>query len=284
MKSKNWDQLSFAQARHSEPSQPDFCLPNLVAGTVGVVAAPAGIGKTSLLMQIAASVAAGVPVAGGLLPTPEKSGKVVFIATEDPLPVLQRRAHFMVRSLEEQGAGGDLAERLDDNLSFFCAQTQVPILLWPDNIGEHGLDRLNVLARGARLLILDPIRSFHYCDEQDYSQMATLFSLLSSIAAYHGCTILFSHHVPQLASDADLGAPAGALGSSAFINATRWVMNLSGMSPAQAQHFGVAESERQHYVLASFTKSNYGEAIPGRWQRRSDKYEGVLSLCKLNGR
>jgi RecA-family ATPase len=93
MKSKDWDQLSFTLARHSEPPQPDFCLPNLVAGTVGVVAAPAGIGKTSLLMQIAASVAAGVPVAGGLLPAPAKTGRVVFLATEDPLAVLQRRAH-----------------------------------------------------------------------------------------------------------------------------------------------------------------------------------------------
>jgi len=284
MKSKNWEQVSFAQARNDEPPQPDLCLTNLIVGTVGVVAAPAGIGKTSLLMQIAASVAAGVQVAGGLLPAPDKTGKVIFLATEDPLAVLRRRAHFIVRSLEEQGAGIDVIERLDHNLNFFCAQTKVPILLWPDTLGEHGLDRLDVLARDARLLILDPIRRFHYCDEQDYSQMSMLFSLLTDIAANNGCTILFSHHVPQPTSDADLGAPTGALGSHAFINATRWVLNLSGMSHAQGQHFAVAENDRQHYVLASFTKSNYGEAIPARWLRRSKTYEGVLSLCELSER
>ena len=283
MKSKNWEQLSFAQARRNEPPQPDFCLHNLIAGTVGVVAAPAGIGKTSLLMQIAASVAAGVPVAGGLLPTPEKTGKVVFLATEDPLAVLQRRAHFIVRSLEDQGAGNDVAERLDHNLNFFCAQANVPILLWSDNLGEHGLDRLDVLARDTRLLILDPIRRFHYCDEQDYSQMSMLFELLSGIAANNGCTILFSHHVPQPASDADLDAPTGALGSHAFINATRWVLNLSGMSRAQGQRFGVAADVRRHYVLASFTKSNYGQAIPARWLRHSETCEGVLSCCEFSG-
>jgi len=282
MKSNNWQQLSFAQARRDELPQPDFCLPNLIAGTVGVVAAPAGIGKTSLLMQIAASVAAGVPVAGGLLPAPGKSGKVVFLATEDPLAVLQRRAHFIVRSLEEQVAGSDVIERLDHNLNFFCAQANVPILLWPDNLSEHGLDRLDSLARGARLLILDPIRRFHYCDEQDYSQMAMLFSLLSDIAANNACTILFSHHVTQPASDADLEAPAGALGSHAFINATRWVLNLSGMSHTQGQQLGIAENQQRHYVLASFTKSNYGEAISSRWLRRSETYEGVLSACNLD--
>jgi hypothetical protein len=282
MKSNNWQQLSFAQARRDELPQPDFCLPNLIAGTVGVVAAPAGIGKTSLLMQIAASVAAGVPVAGGLLPAPDKSGKVVFLATEDPLAVLQRRAHFIVRSLEEQGASSDVIERLDHNLNFFCAQAKVPILLWPDNLSEHGLDRLDSLARGARLLILDPIRRFHYCDEQDYSHMSMLFGLLTDIAANNGCTILFSHHVPQPASDADLEAPAGALGSHAFINATRWVLNLSGMSHTQGQHLGIAENQQRHYVLASFTKSNYGEAIASRWLQRSETYEGVLSACNLD--
>lgn len=281
MKSKKWETLSFASARQDELPQPDFCLPNLIAGTVGVVAAPAGIGKTSLLMQIAASVAAGVPVAGGLLPTPPKTGKVVFLATEDPLSILQRRAHFIVRSLEEQDGDRDLVERMDRNLKFFCAQSNVPILLWPDNIGVPGLDKLDILARDARLLILDPIRRFHYCDEQNYSQMAMLFSLLSDIAANNDCTILFSHHVPQPASDADLGSPAGALGSNAFINATRWVLNLNGMSHTQGQHLGIAEGQRRHYVFASFTKSNYGVAMPSRWLHRSEKYEGVLMACDL---
>lgn len=281
MKSKKWETLPFASAWKDELPQPDFCLPNLISGTVGVVAAPAGIGKTLLLMQIAASVAAGVPVAGGLLPALSKTGKVVFLATEDPLPILQRRAHFIVRSLEEQGAGNEEITRLDHNLKFHCAQSNVPILLWPDNLGEHGLDRLDLLARDARLLILDPIRRFHYCDEQDYSKMAILFSLLTDIAASNDCTILFSHHVPQPASDADLGSPAGALGSNAFINATRWVLNLNGMSSTQGEHMGIAEDQRRDYVLASFTKYNYGSAMSSRWLHRSEKYEGVLTACDL---
>jgi hypothetical protein len=105
--------------------------------------------------------------------------------------------------------------------------------------------------------------------------------LLSDIAANNDCTILFSHHVPQPTSDADLGSPSGALGSNAFINATRWVLNMSGMSHIQGQHLGIAEDQRQHYVLASFTKSNYGMAMPSRWLRRSETYEGLLSVCDI---
>jgi hypothetical protein len=279
---KNWHQVSFAEARHNAPPTPDFCLPNLVAGSVGFVAAPAGIGKTSLLMQIGAAVAAGVPVAGDLLAAPGKTGRVVMLATEDPPTVLQRRAHFLMRSLDPQNAQADLPERLDCNMVFYSAQSGTPTLLMDDGaLSEHGIDLLHSLALGSRLLILDPIRRFHFCDEQDYSQMSLLFSVLSDIAASTGCTILFSHHVPQPTSDADMDSPVGALGSNAFINMTRWVVNMTGMSRTQAQSLGVDGNERKRYVLASFTKSNYGPAITARWLRRSEEFEGVLEACEF---
>jgi hypothetical protein len=280
---KGWHQVSFTGARNNPPATPDFCLPNLVAGSVGFVAAPAGIGKTSLLMQIGVAVAAGVPVAGNLLDTPDKTGRVVMLATEDPPTILQRRAHFLMRSLEARNAGTDLVERLDSNLVFYSAQSGTPTLLLDDGaLSEHGIDLLHSLALGSRLLILDPIRRFHYRDEQDYSQMALLFGVLSDMAASTGCTILFSHHVPQPTSEVDMDSPVGALGSNAFINMTRWVVNMTGMSRKQAQSLGVDDDERRRYVLASFTKSNYGPAIPARWLRRSVEFEGVLEACEFS--
>ncbi len=52
----DWRRVSFVEVRRDKPPAPDFCLTNLPAGSVGVVAAPAGIGKTSLLMQLGAAV------------------------------------------------------------------------------------------------------------------------------------------------------------------------------------------------------------------------------------
>ncbi|MFB0934975.1 MAG: AAA family ATPase [Propionivibrio sp.] len=271
-----WQRVSWLSARDEPPPAVDFCLPNLLAGSVGLVAAQAGIGKTSLLLQIAAAVAAGIPVAGNLLPAPEKTGRVVFLATEDPPEVLQRRAHYLLRSLERQGHGAELAQRLEANLEFQSARTKVPNLLMKGAIGESGLDRLNRLALGSRLLILDPIRRFHLCDEQDFAQMAMLYGLLTDIAVQTGCTILFSHHVPQPASFADEGGPAGALGSSAFVNATRWVLNLTDMTPREAEDFDIEPTARRDYVRASFTKSNYGPPLPARWLKRSAVFEGVF--------
>jgi regulatory protein RepA len=278
-----WRPVSIATAARDAVPPLDFCLPNLLAGTVGVVAAPAGVGKTSLLLQLGAAVAAGVPVAGELLPAPATTGRVVFLGTEDPPAIMHRRVHFLVRSLAHSGAPAEALARLESRLTLYDVSAAAPVVLMKDTLGNSGLKRLEVLATGTRLLILDPIRSFHYCDEQDYGRMAMLFTVLTHVATHTGCTILFSHHVAQPATDAGLDEPAGALGSYAFVNATRWVLNLSGMSRGEAQRLGVAADERRHYVRASFTKSNYGPPIPARWLRRSKEFEGVFETCAPDG-
>ena len=275
-----WPRISFISARDEAVSAIDYCLPNLLAGTVGVVAAPAGIGKTALLMQMGAAVAAGVSIAGGLLPAPEKTGRVVFLATEDPHSILIRRAHYLVRSLAAQGFGSEVIERLEHNFHFYSLYgLQSPIILSDDSLSAHSLDKIEVLARDARLLVLDPIRSFHLCNEQDFGRMSMLFSLLSSVAANTGCTILFSHHVAQPSVDG-LGEPEGAQGSSAFVDATRWVVNMNGMSLPEAEAFCVSADRRRDYVRVSFTKSNYGPPLAACWLRRSEQFEGILERCE----
>lgn len=273
--------ISIMQAWRSDPPEIDFCLDNFMAGTVGVVAAPAGIGKTSLLLQLGAAVAAGIPVAGDLLPAPSQTGQVTFLATEDPHAVLTRRAHFFARSLQAQGHGADVIERLDRNLQF-VSLTRPPKLLSENKVSSDGLHMLEVLARESRLIILDPIRRFHYCDEQDFDKMLLLFEMLSSVVAGSGCSLLFSHHVEQpIFSDA-LRELEGAQGSSAFINATRWVVNMNGMSLGEAKRHGIAPEQRRSYARVAFTKSNYGAPIPARWLKRSEQFEGVFETCELD--
>ena len=270
--------ISFMEAGQASPPEIDFCLANFMAGTVGVVAAPAGIGKTSLLLQLGAAVAAGIPVAGDLLPAPEKTGKVTFLATEDPPTVLKRRAHFFVRSLLAQGIGTDVIERLDKNFEFVALHSP-PKLLGTDRISNEGLHMLEVMAKESRLIILDPIRRFHYCDEQDFDKMQLLFEMLSSIVAGSGCSLLFSHHVEQALHADTLRELEGAQGSSAFINATRWVVNMNGMSLEEAKRYEIPPGQRRGYARVAFTKSNYGAPIPARWLKRLEAFEGIFETC-----
>ena len=267
-----WTRIPFQTKPEITPARVDFCLPNLLAGGVGIVAAQAGIGKTSLLLQLGAAVAAGIPVAGGALPAPETSGPVVFLAAEDPPIILGRRAHFLAQSLLAQGHGNEVMERLQRNLQLLSLNGEYLNLLSPGHMNEPAVDRLTRLAKSARLLILDPLRQFHLCDEEHYSHMALLFRILTDIAAEGDCTILFAHHLPpETGGDSD-----GAHGSSAFINATRWVLELYPMSVKEAKTQSIAEAQRSNFVLTKMSKSNYGPRIGPFWLERSSTFDGVF--------
>jgi len=247
-----------------------------------VVAAPAGVGKTSLLLQIGAAVAAGIPLANGALPAPAQSGRVVFLAAEDPPAILERRAHFLIKNLLAQGHGEKIIAKLETDFRFLSLNGEVPNILTKSGIGESSLDRLSALANGTRLLILDPIRRFHWCDEQDYGQMSLLFRLLADIATRRGCTIVFSHHVTHAAAREGADETDLAQGSGAFIDATRWLLNMNTMTKKQAQAFRIPEQERRDYVRINLTKSNYGPLFEPCWLRRSVEFEGVFEQCALH--
>lgn len=140
-------------------------------------------------------MAAGIPLAADALPAPRVSGKVVFLAAEDPAVILARRAHFLMKCFAAQGYSKETLERLESHFQLSSLVGAAPKLLPIVPEASSMLDRLEVMATGARLLIFDPIRSFHDCNEEDHGMMSLLVKMLKDIARRTQCTILFSHHV-----------------------------------------------------------------------------------------
>uniref|UniRef100_UPI0040460506 AAA family ATPase n=1 Tax=Providencia xihuensis TaxID=3342830 RepID=UPI0040460506 len=65
----------------NEPPSFDYVLPNMVAGTVGAIVAPGGVGKSMLALQLAVQIAGGPDLLGmGELMT----GHVAYLPAEDP--------------------------------------------------------------------------------------------------------------------------------------------------------------------------------------------------------
>ncbi|MBI3041364.1 MAG: AAA family ATPase [Betaproteobacteria bacterium] len=129
MPNRGWTRIPLTEASRESLPPIEFCVPNLMAGSVGVVAAPTGIGKTCLLMQIGAAVAAGIPVANGAIRTPERTGRVVMLAAEDPPPVLGRRAQQLVKSLDMRSVGRDAMALLENNFEFLSLHGPAPKIL-----------------------------------------------------------------------------------------------------------------------------------------------------------
>ncbi|HTQ76532.1 MAG TPA: AAA family ATPase [Burkholderiales bacterium] len=277
----DWRRTSFDDSAQAALPPLDFCLPNLLAGSVGTVAAEPGIGKTSLLMQLGAAVAAGVPVAGGAFPAPASTGKVVFLAAEDPPLMLDRRAHFLAKSLDT--AGGGVREVLERNFALYSVVGHAPMLVHERGVSRGAWDELSRAAAGARLVILDPLRAFHWCEDSDYRNLTLLYRILMDIAAARGCTILFSHHLvgPSYALRGE--ARDSAHGLDAFINPTRWVLNMLPMSEEEARAHSVERATMRQYVRVTVPKSNYGPPLASVWLRRSIEFEGMFERADLPG-
>ena len=83
--------IDILQAFEETPPPLDFVLPGLLAGTVGGIVSPGGAGKSMLALELAILVATGRDLSGFSGGVQRHTGKVVFLAAEDPADALRHR-------------------------------------------------------------------------------------------------------------------------------------------------------------------------------------------------
>lgn len=252
----------------------DFVFPGLLQGGTGMIAAPGGTGKSYLLLAMAASVAMGVP----FLPTwpVNKPQRVIVLLAEDPPELVHNRLHYLGKLYDAEKRA-----LLEKNLEVRSLVGCIPTLL-ADDFGVTSRTALaNAIsdeAKGARLLVLDPIRRFHTGDENDSSLATVLIQTLERIALEAKCAIIFSHHTSKGASLSGQGdAQQAARGSSAFTDGVRWQANMIGMSEDDTNKCGLPQENRKKYVRMALSKANYTEGTSDVWFERMEG--GVLQPC-----
>ena len=103
---------------------------------------------------------------------------------------------------------------------------------------------------------------------------------VEAIAADTGCSIVFLHHASKGATMMGAGDQQQASrGSSVLVDNIRWQSYLSGMTAAEAEEWGVDDSQRPYFVRYGVSKANYGAPFKDRWFRRHDG--GVLKPAVL---
>lgn len=266
----------------------DFVLPGLLAGSVGMIAAPGATGKGYVMLQAAFTVAAetDIPLFDGAWPAPARRGEVCILMAEDPAQILEQRSRAVTRHLVSSVPGvtddviGDIAKRIEIR----SLVGVVPHILGPrgECSDEHKRwrDYLLQCATGRRLLILDTAARFHSADENSNGEMTLLVQTIEAIAKKTGCTVLISHHASKAAALGGQGmTQQAARGASALVDSCRWVMTMARMTEREAIEHGVDDAMRGYYLRASVSKNNYGSPIDDLWLRRGDG--GVLSRALL---
>lgn len=270
----------------TSPPVPDQVLPGLPTGAVGALVAAGGVGKTLLLLQTSVALATGQSVLGGVYgaavaaPTP---AKVVLVVAEESEDVMHLRLHAVVGNLlahavplKDRNERDRLYGLLHANLDIYPLAGSTRLLIderapagGDRGTASGGLETLQAMAAGARLLVLDPLRQFHTGDENDSWAMTSVVQDLQSIASAHRCAVLVAHHTNKSSTFNGQADRAGAArGSAALTDGVRMQLNLSPLDESLGAAYGLFGDELTRYVRLDLAKSNYLAPQPCQVLRR----------------
>jgi regulatory protein RepA len=265
-------------AFESEPPVLDFIWPGFLAGTVGALVAPGATGKSFWALEAAMSIACSV--AGGDLVglAPTHTGRVVYLAGEDPPPALVRRIYAIGQHL-----GHAARQAIAENLAL------EPIMGKRLNImDETHLRRVIEYSAGARLIVLDTLSRIHALDENSNGNMAHLVAVLEQVAATTGASVLYLHHVSKgSAREGQTDQQQAARGASALVDNARWCGYVARMTQDEAKRFSdrahdrqpIGDERRGYFVRFGVSKQNYDATPLDRWYMRHAG--GVLMPVEL---
>lgn len=217
------------------PAPPiDWVLPGAIpAGQLAMLAGADGTGKSYLALQMAISVATGIPWAGGLLPAPEKMGPVVYVSGEDDLDEAHRRIRAILAAYDRLGHGDRVWMEGLGRLEIIPMDGQKRPLMTADSRQSASTDEtlwakaLAARVKGARLFILDPLIMFHGLSENDNGQLDDLARLIIQTAKRAGaCAGLVVHHAGQSSVREGADDHMVARGGTAFGAAARAVFTI----------------------------------------------------------
>lgn len=241
----------------------DFVLPGMLAGTVGSLVSPGGVGKSFLALQLALLVGTGHDLLG--MDCPLKTGRVAMLCLEDPEDALRHRIHALGKYLPPE-----VRTKMHEQVQIFALlgkKTDIfdsPFFGW-----------VQQAAKGTRLVIIDTLRRVHSEDENDAAKMSDLLARLEQIAEQERCAILFLHHTTKNAAmGGQTDIQQASRGSSVLTDNIRWQSYLAVMNDGEATKHGVQKDERRRHVRFGVSKQNYGPPLDELWLERGQG--GVL--------
>ncbi|MCY0873281.1 MAG: helicase RepA family protein [Acidithiobacillus caldus] len=269
--------IDIMNAFTTEPPELDFIWPGFLAGTVGALVAPGATGKSFWALEAAMSVASSVASGDVVGLKPQQTGRVVYLAGEDPQPVLELRVHAIGQHLN-QAARKAIAENL----------TIEPIMGKRLNVmNEAHLRRVIEYSAGARLIVLDTLSRIHSLDENSNGEMSRLIVQLEHLADSTRAAVLFLHHVSKgSAREGQTDQQQAARGASALIDNARWCGFVAKMTEDESKRLTDGAYGRQpisirriFFVRFGVSKQNYDATPLDQWYQRHDG--GVLLPVEL---
>jgi hypothetical protein len=227
---------------------------DLIRGEVTLLAAPGGVGKSSLAIGMSVAVATGRALLDEKIWQDDL--RCLYFNGEDGGTEMRRRiwSFCLKHGLAEQDLGQLLVAGSDDwrvqRISFLRTEKGNSLL------DEAGLAHLELLLESLRpdLIVLDPLVAF--CgggNVNDNAVMSLVMQALKRLAIRFDCAVLIIHHTRK---GGDLNNAEAISGASAIVNLARRAVMTMPMTQEEAKHLGVLPSWRSRYFKVVAAKSN----------------------------
>lgn len=245
------------------------------AAALSALVALGGVGKTSLLMSVAAHVAAGKSWGGFCV----AQTKVAMFFCEETQNELDRKISAVI-----DGWSPTERQAVQDNLllvSLIGADVRLTTIERGQYRGSGAAEKIVAMLQAFNLkdglVMLDHIQGFASGDLNVSETATSICREANKIVEATGAAVVFAAHI----SKANIGATelgqGFAVGSLAFENATRQMVGLLPMSEDAAKKFGV-EATRKDYLWLGVPKNSYGGTDDGMWLKKElvKKYHTVV--------
>ena len=241
---------------------------HLISGFVSLTVAPGGVGKSSMLLVEALSMATGYGFLGDL---PIRPLRVWVWNGEDPREEIERRvAAACIRH-------NITPDKIEDRLMFDSGRdVPIEIVRYHSSTGAIASPIVDELIEAIQkheinVLIIDPFVTSHKAPENDTTAMNAVVAEWRKIADVTGCAIELVHHTTKAGArspqEADIYASRGA---GAVLDGVRSARILTRMTRDQAKEFGI-EGSAAPYFRVDNGKANLAPPEKAKWR----KMEGV---------
>jgi hypothetical protein len=250
---------------------------------ISLLAGPAGVSKTTLLLMIALALVTGRQDILGM--PVKKRSRVWFWNQEDPLDELQRRLAALRIALDIKDE--ELADEDGKPMLYLNSGVDNSLLLAIAD-GDRKVKRgklvsaviRDIQAKGIDAMILDPLVEFHEAPESDNALMRRVMGFAREITSVTGCGVHIGTHTrkPDKASSKGFAGDLDIIrGASAQGGVARVAHTLLAASADDAKQWTM-EGSRHEYVRLDMAKNNLGKRWPEpRWFRFDETPIGMES-------
>lgn len=268
----DWTSFGGVSYLNAFPAPYEYLLQNaFLKRELGVIAGPPGCGKGTFSLQMAAFIAAGLPVFGWWgVPEPTR---VLYISAEDSQAVIHHRLYDALQNLPSDKQY-DAATRI----VAIPVRGRVNLCQGDSRTGFSLTETLADLKKiisefKPGLVILDTLSRFLNIGENDNAGMTAGCGIVEEIIEKYGCNVIMLHHVGKgvgdcVESETELIAALSQnaiRGASSIAGAVRFAIVLAPLGKKLAGSFFGDEAKNKpagSYVCARAAKKNNGAPEP----------------------